>query len=73
MSSSPNAPGRCECDIHTTRQQEKKRSKKRRRGAEEEGKHFGRGPKYLTLQMKWQNVESNAQTAQNVSQGRKGE
>lgn len=50
-----------------------RRGRGRKTREEEEGKHFGRGPKYLTLQMKWQNVESNAQTAQNVSQRRDAE
>lgn len=49
-----------------------KRKRTKDEGSKRGEKHFGRGPKYLTLQMKWQNVESNAQTAQNVmpEQGR---
>lgn len=50
------------------KQQKRKRTEDE--GRRRRGKTFGRGPKYLTLQMKWQNVESNAQTAQNVSQRR---
>lgn len=49
-----------------------KRKRTKDEGSKRGEKHFGRRPKYLTLQMKWQNVESNAQTAQNVmpEQGR---
>lgn len=53
------------------KQQKRKRTEDE--GRRRRGKTFGRGPKYLTLQMKWQNVESNAQTAQNVSQRRDAE
>lgn len=69
----PQRPGQMRMR-HTQQDNKRRRGGRRaRRGAEEEGKHFGRGPKYLTLQMKWQNVESNAQTAQNVRQSREGE
>lgn len=72
--------GRCELRMRMwqrrlRRQQDNTSSKRKRtkdKGSGKGEKHFGRGPKYLTLQMKWQNVESNAQTAQNVmpEQGR---
>lgn len=57
----------------TTQDNKQKRKRTEDEGRRRRGKTFGRGPKYLTLQMKWQNVESNAQTAQNVSQRRDAE